>query len=217
MITQTWTRPCPDCGRDRIFKTRKGYTDSVKYNSSCNACKKPNTYIDITGGSFGKWSVLRRASVVKDGHVGWLCQCICGNERVIASNNLKRGLTKSCGCEAKKRPFEWLFLKMMRSSTREKRKCDLTYEQFLEFTQIVQCSYCRFPIKWTCHSSKGEPSGYYLDRKDNNIGYTKDNCIVCCGDCNHIKGARFTYTEMCRLGEIVGNIKRERKMHDYSE
>lgn len=211
MINRIWTRRCPVCKRNRIFKTRKGYTDSVKYNSSCKDCKKPNTYVDITGKSFGKWMVLRRASVFKDGHVGWLCQCTCGIKKVIASHNLKRGYTKSCGCVAKKRPFEWLFLKLRRSSIRENRVCDLTYEQFLDFTKIVQCSYCNSPIKWTCYSSKGEPSGYYLDRRDNNMGYTKDNCVVCCGDCNHIKGARFTYKEMCQLGEVVENIRQTRQ------
>ena len=28
----------------------------------------------------------------------WRCRCECGNESVVAENNLKNGTTKSCGC-----------------------------------------------------------------------------------------------------------------------
>ena len=34
----------------------------------------------------------------KDKHDKWLCQCDCGNTTVVRSNNLRVGLTKSCGC-----------------------------------------------------------------------------------------------------------------------
>ena len=34
---------------------------------------------------------------------------------------------------------------------------------------------------------------YNLDRKDNSIGYSKNNCVVCCSTCNYIKGDKFTY------------------------
>lgn len=33
----------------------------------------------------------------------WLCRCNCGNETIVSSNNLRRGLTKSCGCLRKER------------------------------------------------------------------------------------------------------------------
>jgi len=28
----------------------------------------------------------------------WKCKCKCGNEKIVAGNNLKNGTTKSCGC-----------------------------------------------------------------------------------------------------------------------
>lgn len=40
------------------------------------------------------WTVLD--STVIDGKI--LCKCVCGKEKYINYNNVKRGLTKSCGC-----------------------------------------------------------------------------------------------------------------------
>lgn len=208
-----WANPCPACGELRIFKTRKGYSNSIKYNSTCNDCKICNKleFNDITGKKFNKWTVMRRAKRTKDGKSGWLCRCDCGTERVITSYALKTNRTRGCKCLGRKRPFEWLYLKIRRTSIRASKKCYLTYEEFLAFTRITQCSYCGSQIKWIPHSTRGEPTGYCLDRMDNNLGYTKNNCVVCCADCNMIKSNRFTYEEMCKLGPVVADIKRKRR------
>lgn len=57
--------------------------------------------IDLRGERFGKLTVIDFA--YKKNHFSyWKCKRDCGNEKVIMSNNLKRGLTKSCGCLRKK-------------------------------------------------------------------------------------------------------------------
>lgn len=48
---------------------------------------------DLTGKKFGNLLVIEYKNNGK-----WLCKCDCGNEKIIRGNNLKRGLTKSCGC-----------------------------------------------------------------------------------------------------------------------
>lgn len=55
-------------------------------------------YIDITGQTFNKLTVLGRS--VKQSNVGamWDCICECGNLTVVESMKLRKGLTKSCGC-----------------------------------------------------------------------------------------------------------------------
>jgi hypothetical protein len=83
---------------------------------------------------------------------------------------------------------------------------DLSYGDFLEFTEIKSCHYCGEPIVWVDKWS----APYNLDRVDNNVAYTKVNCVVCCSDCNKTKGARFSYDEMVLLGQVISKIKAAR-------
>ncbi|MEK6880597.1 MAG: hypothetical protein AABY22_13355 [Nanoarchaeota archaeon] len=55
-------------------------------------------YINLEGKEFGNLTVLERAENDKHGKCRWLCKCSCGNYKIICSNQLMRGDTKSCGC-----------------------------------------------------------------------------------------------------------------------
>lgn len=50
-------------------------------------------FIDLTGQKFNRLTILEYKGASK-----WLCKCDCGKEIIVASNNLKNGHTKSCGC-----------------------------------------------------------------------------------------------------------------------
>lgn len=54
--------------------------------------------IDLMCQKFGRWRVVQELSTRIHGQIAWLCKCDCGEERTIGSGNLRRGLTKSCGC-----------------------------------------------------------------------------------------------------------------------
>ena len=59
--------------------------------------------IDRTGVRYGMLTALSRAdtgpaSAGAKAKTKWLCRCDCGNEKVILSNNLASGTSKSCGC-----------------------------------------------------------------------------------------------------------------------
>ena len=56
------------------------------------------TLIDLTGQTFDRWTVLQRTEDYPGGQARWLCRCQCGTERVVSGNNLRRGISKSCGC-----------------------------------------------------------------------------------------------------------------------
>jgi len=38
------------------------------------------------------------SGITKNGHRYWICRCDCGTEREVAHSQLKRGITRSCGC-----------------------------------------------------------------------------------------------------------------------
>ena len=50
--------------------------------------------INITNKIFGRLTALRYVKEKKK----WLCKCECGFEPLVDSINLRKGLTKSCGC-----------------------------------------------------------------------------------------------------------------------
>lgn len=57
---------------------------------------------DLTGQRFGLLVVVERAEdrIYSNGQhkIYWLCQCDCGNRKIIHSGSLKSGATTSCGC-----------------------------------------------------------------------------------------------------------------------
>lgn len=55
--------------------------------------------INLVGKKFGKLTVKEFAGH-KNNFRQWLCECDCGNEKVIRGGHLTKGFTKSCGCEA---------------------------------------------------------------------------------------------------------------------
>lgn len=54
--------------------------------------------INITGGKYGRWTVLSRADNTSTGQSQWLCKCECGTIKILKSILIRRGISKSCGC-----------------------------------------------------------------------------------------------------------------------
>ena len=57
--------------------------------------------LDLTGKQFNHLSVIEVADKTHAGTI-WLCRCDCGNETKVATSDLTRGHTKSCGCLKRK-------------------------------------------------------------------------------------------------------------------
>ena len=164
--------------------------------------------IDLTGQKFTRLLVLKRAGKDKGGNALWLCRCDCGVEKIIYGLSLKCGETKSCGCwkrdltrkrslgrpsprrlphgeaavnstigrirrRAKKRGLEW----------------SLSKEEVRKLMEN-NCSYCGTPPSNYAKRFKGNGNFTYsgLDRVDNRKGYTCDNVVPCCKQCNTSKG-----------------------------
>lgn len=55
----------------------------------------PYELIDISGKTFGSWTVLSMDTVRGTNRM-WRCRCICGDIRLITGTKLRMGRTKSC-------------------------------------------------------------------------------------------------------------------------
>lgn len=54
--------------------------------------------LDLTGKQYGDLQVVKYSGKSKTGISMWECICSCGNTKIVAGSDLKRGHTKSCGC-----------------------------------------------------------------------------------------------------------------------
>lgn len=52
---------------------------------------------DLTGQVFGRLTVIEKAPNI-NGRTAWICQCSCGNTKIVISRYLKSGNVHSCGC-----------------------------------------------------------------------------------------------------------------------
>lgn len=107
--------------------------------------------IDITGQRFGKLIVLERAENSKDGKARWLCQCDCGNQKIILGTHLRRGKILSCGCYGHQKTSS-MFLD------------DLTGKVFDKLTVLERIpGTCKGKVKWKCQCECGSIIEVYAD------------------------------------------------------
>lgn len=143
-------------------------------------------------------------------------KCVsCGKDIEVLNHpsHLKRATGKCRRCASleaatpqRKRPFENLYNSFRRAAAYEHKSVEFSFEDFLAFTIQATCHYCGKEISWRPYG--GGP--YNLDRKDNSLGYSRENCVVCCGDCNKLKGNRFSYEEMLELVPALHSIQEKR-------
>lgn len=84
-----WLCKC-DCGNETMVKSIYLTTGDTR---SCGCLY----YKDLTGQTFGRLTVLSKISSSTKGSE-YLCQCTCGNQKVVKRSCLVTGGTKSCGC-----------------------------------------------------------------------------------------------------------------------
>ena len=138
-------------------------------------------FIDLTGQKFGKLTIVRRMENDKHNHARWLCQCDCGNEKVIMSSDIISGKTKSCGCihtihgqGGKKKT------RLYRIWTGMKTRC--LNEKFRDYEDyggrgITVCpEWMEFEPFCEWAMANGYEDNLTLDRKDNNGNYCPENC-----------------------------------------
>lgn len=160
------------------------------------------------GTKFTNWVVIGETNRAENSNNRLCpCRCICGKERLVLVSSLNRKTSKGCGCEnpgRRLRPFEAIFRVICRQAKSRGYLVDMSYEEFIEFTNQLECHYCKSPITWATHNIIKEKScRHNLDRKDNTKGYSLGNCVVCCARCNWSKGSVFTYEQWVEIGKLI--------------
>ena len=84
----TWECRC-SCNKI-VYKRRDHLLDGRSHSCGHGTSKEPE---DLKGRRFGKLTVKEYM-----GSKSWLCECECGNRKIISSANLKNNSTVSCGC-----------------------------------------------------------------------------------------------------------------------
>lgn len=126
----------------------------------------------------------------KKGHARF--QCSCGSPVIDHSlSKVKSGHKKSCGCLVcpKENP-SWAVYRNLKAGTARRRKgieFSIPYEWYRALAETnPPCHYCGRELNWQPWG-KGRQTGGNLDRKDSSKGYTEENAVPCCKECNSCK------------------------------
>lgn len=147
-----------------------------------------NRKIDLTGRRFGRLVVTGENHRTDKYAYYWDCICDCGTSKVISGDDLRRGKVKSCGCLKHDNPPP-IHIKHGNSRSKlyniwvaMKQRCtnpnDRNYERYggrgisvcKEWLDDFQAFY-----DWAMDNGYVEGK-LDIDRKDNDKGYSPDNC-----------------------------------------
>lgn len=215
---QTYFKCMCECGNYFVVTRNSLVSGNTK---SCGCLHKESMKKmtkDLSGNVYTKLLVLKRDDQISNG-VWYICKCECGNIKSIRANSLKQGSTKSCGCLQKEVASSFalpnngsaknkLFYQYKNKARKKGYSFDLTFEDVLEFTK-QNCFYCNREPQQIFKSKKSKYLYNGIDRKNNSIGYVKENCVSCCVTCNYAKGTRNYDAFILWIDRVSKNLKKE--------
>ena len=153
---------------------------------------------DLSGTRFGRLIAISIHSVV-NGKSKWNCVCDCGKSSTPYAHGLKSGNTTSCGCKTLENSVARSITHgMHKTSTYRcwqniKTRCTLKTSKYYKNYGGRGITVCD---RWATFENflvdMGEkPAGKSIDRKDNDKGYSPDNCFWA------------TNTEQCRNRRVT--------------
>jgi hypothetical protein len=178
-------------------------------------------FTDISGQIFNRLTVVCLAGRTKDRKLRWRCRCICGAEVSVTGRDLRSGSTKSCGC--------------LRVETTRRRgtthgatagnKVSPTYKSWSGMNQrcfnpkmsrwkdyggrgITVCHRWREFANFLADMGEALP-GQSIERVDNNLSYSPDNCIWADGKTQARNRRSTKFVTMCGVRRPIISICEE--------
>lgn len=145
-------------------------------------------FIDLTGKRFNRWLVIEQAPRQTRGQSRWKCRCDCGSTKDnVLYGSLVRGASQSCGClriemitktdgvlHSSKNPVYVIWQTM---KTRCYNKKHPSFKHYGSRGIGVSAEWRdNFDIFSEDMGPRPSPD-HSLERKDNNKGYSKENCV----------------------------------------
>ena len=169
---------------------------------------KTETINKYIGAKYGQLTIKSFSRKKNKTEYFFNCLWDCGNEKEIRLSNLKLKTTVSCGCFGKEKRLKSnigntynrkdigvssinaLFRIYITSAKKRNYVFDLDLD-FFKSLIFSDCYYCNSKPS-SIHKAKsyyGEIKYNGIDRVNNHLGYTKDNCVACCKKCNSLKNS----------------------------
>lgn len=138
----------------------------------------------------------------------YICSCKTNNcpnpIRIWSSSSRHCGYCNDCAdLRNRRKPYTYLFSSFINAQKHRNVKVDLDFEQFVSLCEDEVCHYCGSETIRDKHRAKKQSNAYMIDRKNNLLSYTIDNCVSCCWKCNDLKSDKFTYDEFLKLRAFI--------------
>lgn len=134
---------------------------------------------NLTGQTFGRLKVEFAASPSERGKARWHVKCECGTAKIVTHSNLMLGNASSCGCQEGNKKHGATETRAYVVWAGMLKRCSLTakgYDRANYYLRGIRVcdEWQDFPAFL---ASMGQPpEGMTLERKDNEKGYSPENC-----------------------------------------
>lgn len=177
-----YNKSCDECRSKQKANREKNKCIHNRRKSRCKECK---------GSSICEHNKRKTRCIICGG--GSICahnrqkqSCIeCGGSQICAHNRQKSHC-KDCGDPVK------ITIKNMITGSRHSDKKKNRYDpvKFIDYCFIEgliedykNCYWCKVELQYTEYNKTLAS----IERLDNKMGHNKDNCVLCCLECNHKK------------------------------